>query len=69
MNPEDYNLLLLLLLQRTKDEFPNLLFKGSVHDHTACRNGARFEQVEQCLPAEEGERQVCCLGLYAYHTQ
>jgi hypothetical protein len=50
-----YVLLLLPLLQETQDEFPNLLFKVVAHDHTACRNGARFEQVEQCLPAEQGE--------------
>jgi hypothetical protein len=61
-------LLLLLLLQRTKDEFPNLLFKVSAHDHTACRNVARFEQVDACLPAEEGEMNVLpCSARFRTH--
>jgi hypothetical protein len=44
----------LLLLQRTRAKFPNWLFKVSSHDHTACRDGKRFEVTEQCMSAEEG---------------
>ncbi|WIA12321.1 hypothetical protein OEZ85_012376 [Tetradesmus obliquus] len=42
------------LYEKTRDVFPNLLFKVSAHDHTACRDGARWEQPTSCLPAEQG---------------
>ncbi|KAF6252821.1 hypothetical protein COO60DRAFT_497188 [Scenedesmus sp. NREL 46B-D3] len=42
------------LYEQTKDEFPNLIFKVSAHDHTACKEAMRNEQVDQCLPAPQG---------------
>jgi hypothetical protein len=44
---------LLLLLQRTKGSFPNVLFKVPAHDHTACKDGQRLE-LDQCVPAGKG---------------
>lgn len=44
-----------LCLQKSRDEFPNLIFKVSAHDHTACGDAAHDDQVGQCLPAAEGE--------------
>jgi hypothetical protein len=48
------DVLLLLLLQQTRGEFPNLIFKVSAHDHTACREGTRYDPVDTCLPAGQG---------------
>jgi hypothetical protein len=45
------------LLQRTKSEFPNMIFKTISADHTAC-NPANLLVKEQCLPTEQGEQQM-----------
>ncbi|KAF6261330.1 hypothetical protein COO60DRAFT_794147 [Scenedesmus sp. NREL 46B-D3] len=42
------------LYEKSRDEFPNLIFKVSAHDHTACGDAAHDDQVGQCLPAAEG---------------
>lgn len=40
--------------QRTKAQFPNMIFKTISADHTACRPSAALVK-EQCLPSEQGE--------------
>lgn len=47
----------LLLLQRTRARFPNLVFRVSAHDHTECdAAGNMREPVTQCVPAGQGAR-------------
>jgi hypothetical protein len=46
------------LLQRTKSEFPNMIFKTISADHTACKPTNCME-TDQCLPTEQGEHPSC----------
>jgi hypothetical protein len=42
-------------LQRTKSEFPNMIFKTISADHTACKPSNLLVK-EQCLPIDQGEQ-------------
>jgi hypothetical protein len=48
---------LLYLLQSTRASFPHVLFKVPAHDHTACKDGHRWE-LAQCAPAGQGKPQA-----------